>query len=90
MQDFTPEEGKYDLIWCQWVLGHLTDGEMCTPSGHQCPLFKENPVYSADHLVAFFQRCLKGLSPGGGLIVVKENVADTGAVFDEQDSSVTR
>ena len=26
-QDFTPEEGRYDLIWCQWVLGHLTDGE---------------------------------------------------------------
>ena len=51
---------------------------------------KKQPVYSADHLVAFFQRCLKGLSPGGGLIVVKENVADTGAVFDEQDSSVTR
>ncbi|KAI7907420.1 alpha-N-methyltransferase NTM1 [Cokeromyces recurvatus] len=25
LQDFTPEEGKYDLIWCQWVLGHLTD-----------------------------------------------------------------
>ena len=27
LQDFTPEEGKYDLIWCQWVLGHLTDGK---------------------------------------------------------------
>lgn len=26
LQDFTPEEGKYDMIWCQWVLGHLTDG----------------------------------------------------------------
>lgn len=52
--------------------------------------YLKKPVYSADHLVAFFHRCLKGLSPGGGLIVVKENVADTGAVFDEQDSSVTR
>ena len=46
--------------------------------------------FIADHLVAFLRRCVKGLSPGGGLIVVKENVADTGAVFDEQDSSVTR
>lgn len=27
LQDFTPEQGKYDLIWCQWVLGHLTDGK---------------------------------------------------------------
>ncbi|KAG2189919.1 hypothetical protein INT46_007505 [Mucor plumbeus] len=25
LQDFEPEQGKYDLIWCQWVLGHLTD-----------------------------------------------------------------
>ncbi|KAI8373189.1 AdoMet dependent proline di-methyltransferase-domain-containing protein [Radiomyces spectabilis] len=25
LQDFVPEQGKYDLIWCQWVLGHLTD-----------------------------------------------------------------
>lgn len=27
LQDFEPEQGKYDLIWCQWVLGHLTDGK---------------------------------------------------------------
>jgi protein N-terminal methyltransferase len=26
LQEFTPEAGKYDLMWCQWVLGHLTDG----------------------------------------------------------------
>lgn len=25
LQDFTPEIGRYDVIWCQWVLGHLTD-----------------------------------------------------------------
>ncbi|WAR00118.1 NTM1A-like protein [Mya arenaria] len=25
LQDFTPEEGRYDVIWSQWVLGHLTD-----------------------------------------------------------------
>lgn len=25
LQEFTPEEGHYDLIWCQWVLGHLTE-----------------------------------------------------------------
>lgn len=30
LQDFTPEQGKYDLIWCQWVLGHLTDGKQAT------------------------------------------------------------
>ena len=26
LQDFAPEIGKYDLIWAQWVLGHLKDG----------------------------------------------------------------
>ena len=62
----------------------------CTHPVDTDVLYLKKAVYSADHLVAFFQRCLKGLSPGGGLIVVKENVADTGAVFDEQDSSVTR
>ncbi|KFB45941.1 AGAP010397-PA-like protein [Anopheles sinensis] len=25
LQDFTPEQGRYDIIWVQWVLGHLTD-----------------------------------------------------------------
>lgn len=25
LQDFTPEAGRYDLIWSQWVLGHLTE-----------------------------------------------------------------
>ncbi|KAI7831929.1 alpha-N-methyltransferase NTM1 [Kickxella alabastrina] len=24
LQNFTPANGKYDVIWCQWVLSHLT------------------------------------------------------------------
>ncbi|KAI9208852.1 alpha-N-methyltransferase NTM1 [Polychytrium aggregatum] len=28
LQDFTPEHQRYDLIWCQWVLGHLTDEDL--------------------------------------------------------------
>lgn len=27
LQNFDPENGKYDLIWCQWVLGHLRDDD---------------------------------------------------------------
>lgn len=27
MQDFTPQSGRYDVIWIQWVIGHLTDGK---------------------------------------------------------------
>lgn len=28
LQDFTPTPGKYDVIWSQWVLGHLTDNDL--------------------------------------------------------------
>lgn len=28
LQDLTPEEGCYDLIWCQSVLTHLTHGKI--------------------------------------------------------------
>ncbi|XP_023710769.1 N-terminal Xaa-Pro-Lys N-methyltransferase 1 isoform X2 [Cryptotermes secundus] len=28
LQDFSPEPKTYDLIWCQWVLGHLTDEDL--------------------------------------------------------------
>lgn len=68
LQEFTPESKKYDIIWAQWVLSHLTD----------------------DDLIAFFRRCIDGLSRHG-VIVIKENVtaSDTSDV-DVVDSSVTR
>lgn len=28
LQDFNPQKGEYDLIWCQWVLSHLTDKDL--------------------------------------------------------------
>ncbi|KAL1490460.1 hypothetical protein ABEB36_013149 [Hypothenemus hampei] len=28
LQDFKPEIGKYDVIWVQWVLGHLTNDDL--------------------------------------------------------------
>lgn len=28
LQSFHPESGRYDVIWCQWVLGHLTDEDL--------------------------------------------------------------
>lgn len=42
-----------------------------------------------DDLIAFFNRCKKGLKPGG-MIFVKENNAKVGIVIDEEDSSMTR
>ncbi|KAG0245639.1 hypothetical protein BGX31_006800 [Mortierella sp. GBA43] len=63
----TTWEGRFDVIWCQWVLGHLTEAD----------------------LIAFFQRCKKGLKPGG-MIFIKENNAKVGIVIDDDDSSMTR
>ncbi|OLY78117.1 N-terminal Xaa-Pro-Lys N-methyltransferase 1 [Smittium mucronatum] len=28
LQDFVPTAGRYDIIWCQWVLGHLTTPDL--------------------------------------------------------------
>ncbi|XP_043205102.1 N-terminal Xaa-Pro-Lys N-methyltransferase 1-like isoform X2 [Amphibalanus amphitrite] len=28
LQEFTPQPDFYDVIWCQWVLGHLTDDDL--------------------------------------------------------------
>jgi len=28
MQDFTPDPGRYDLIWIQWCIGSLTDADL--------------------------------------------------------------
>ena len=56
LQDFIPESSKYDLIWCQWVLGHLTDDDLVSffkrcksalkPNGLIC--FKENVSTSSE------------------------------------------
>ncbi|KAJ2765034.1 hypothetical protein IWQ57_004935 [Coemansia nantahalensis] len=28
LQEFAPAAGRYDVIWCQWVLSHLTDDDL--------------------------------------------------------------
>ncbi|KAM4528181.1 N-terminal Xaa-Pro-Lys N-methyltransferase 1 [Odontesthes bonariensis] len=28
LQEFVPEGGRYDVIWIQWVIGHLTDDHL--------------------------------------------------------------
>ncbi|RVE65464.1 hypothetical protein OJAV_G00116880 [Oryzias javanicus] len=28
LQDFEPVSGRYDIIWIQWVIGHLTDSHL--------------------------------------------------------------
>ncbi|XP_068656637.1 alpha N-terminal protein methyltransferase 1 [Aristolochia californica] len=67
LQDFTPEAGRYDVIWIQWCIGHLTD----------------------DDFIAFFKRAKAGLK-SHGFLVLKENIARNGFVYDKEDSSITR
>lgn len=44
-----------------------------------------------EQLVQYLERCKTILTPGNGLIVVKENISTSGVdLFDDQDSSVTR
>lgn len=50
LQTFQPATSTYDVVWCQWVLGHLTDDDLAdflkrcisslTPNG--CIVIKEN------------------------------------------------
>jgi len=68
LQDFAPAPGTYDIIWIQWVIGHLHDLDF----------------------ISFFQRCAKGLKPGG-IIVLKDNCVEAYTfVVDKSDSSVAR
>ncbi|XP_042025711.1 alpha N-terminal protein methyltransferase 1-like [Salvia splendens] len=67
LQEFTPEAERYDIIWIQWCIGHLSD----------------------DDLMSFFERAKGGLKQGG-LFILKENIAKSGFVLDNQDKSITR
>ena len=45
----------------------------------------------SDDLVKFLIRCKRGLNPAGGMVGLKENIAnDQEDIFDEEDSSYTR
>jgi protein N-terminal methyltransferase len=56
MQDWTPEEGRYWLIWCQWCVGQVPDDELVKflirckkglqPNG--TVVVKENNAYGED------------------------------------------
>lgn len=59
LQDFTPTDGTYDVIWCQWVLGHLTDDDLsaffkrCTAglTKNGCIIIKENFTSTDDFCI---------------------------------------
>lgn len=57
LQEFTPEKGRYDVIWCQWVLSHLSNEDLvkflqcCVqslPEGSGVIVVKENIAIDDD------------------------------------------
>ncbi|KAG9123046.1 hypothetical protein FRC07_000310 [Ceratobasidium sp. 392] len=77
----SPETG-FDIIWCQWCLGHLTDADLVEFFKRSKAALRgpENPERPQD----------------AGMIVVKENTTEDGeggaplTLYAEDDSSVTR
>lgn len=88
LQDFKPEPGRYSIIWCQWVLGHLTDDDFVDffkqcqlglmPGGLIC--VKENVTKDSmemdaeDSSVTRSDKKLRELFSKSSLTVIKDEV----------------
>ncbi|KAF8610005.1 methyltransferase domain-containing protein [Ceratobasidium sp. AG-I] len=80
--DASSTETGFDVIWCQWCLGHLTDDDLVEFFKRSKAALRgpENPQRPQD----------------AGVIVVKENTTEDGdggepfTVYADDDSSVTR
>jgi hypothetical protein len=75
------EEVGFDVIWCQWCLGHLSDVDLVAFLQRSHAALRENDYQEG--------------RAGKPLIVVKENVCTEPegvplTVFDPEDSSLTR
>ena len=105
LQNFTPQPETYDIIWCQWVLGQLTDthlieffkrcrsvkswNQMILQGWILSPPHLNNNLLKLSYILIFYVFSL-GLR-NNGIIVVKENITSSGEVeMDDIDSSVTR
>ncbi|KAJ2153453.1 hypothetical protein IWW43_001314 [Coemansia sp. RSA 1935] len=86
LQAFTPVQARYDVVWCQWVLSHLTDDDLvaffkrCTtglaPGGFIC--VKENVagtsyvVDSEDSSVTRSASVFESLFQKSGLSIIEK------------------
>ncbi|KAM7265430.1 hypothetical protein ACFE04_003113 [Oxalis oulophora] len=81
LQEFTPDEARYDVIWVQWCIGHLTDDDFVWFFNRAKRFLSMHHLFSCSFQI--------GLKPGG-FFVLKENIARNGFVLDKDDRSVTR
>lgn len=87
LQEFRPEERKYDVIWAQWVLGHLPDDDIvefffrCTKALKKNGIMVMKENFTKSHTVELDRRdssvtrplnVMKQLLTRGNLRVVKE------------------
>lgn len=79
LQDFTPPVGRYDLIWIQWVLGHLSDMAMIA-FFRRCA-----QALSTDGVIVVKENVTTADGPAETSVL---NSRDTN--FDETDCSYTR
>lgn len=76
-----PDASGYDVIWCQWCLGHLSDEEL---------------VRFLKRSKEALRSTTDGTGDFDGIIVIKENLCNEEApgeastAFDSQDSTLTR
>ncbi|KAJ2843699.1 hypothetical protein IWW36_005463 [Coemansia brasiliensis] len=52
LQDFDPVKGRYDVIWCQWVLSHLTDSDLVKFLHNSAQSLKHNGMVCVKENVA--------------------------------------
>lgn len=103
LESWTPPEGRrYGLIWNQWCLGHLTDGQLIeylrrvkgALTGDNTGMRENDASLSnGEHNTNGKGKQYDTSSiEEKGWIMVKENLSKEkdGDIFDEQDSSVTR
>ncbi|RXK38907.1 hypothetical protein M231_03856 [Tremella mesenterica] len=95
-----PERMLYDVIWCQWCLGHMSHVDLVAFLKRARAALR--PSMAFDPLPTPFTPTHPGASghphrfTDSGIIVVKENVCeddpsgDSREILDEQDSSLTR
>ncbi|RYH08376.1 methyltransferase domain-containing protein [archaeon] len=87
LQHFAPEPNTYDIIWVQWVIGHLTDQDFISfiqrcVHGLKTP---NSPTTSTTDA--------SPPSSQGGLLILKDNVIidpEQTFFFDKSDNSVCR
>jgi hypothetical protein len=54
LKDFTPEEGRYDVIWIQWCIGQLTDDDFISFFNRAKVIRLNSLIFCFDIMLVFF------------------------------------